>query len=172
MIPDHVFEERLRTYDPGLFVRWEYWRDEGDGQASCAPYAGPIFRQAPEGFETEGRFVVYHRDRANRAYKVFDVAYPDGSYHPLDSRVIWALRTRDSAWDRIDEEIAATQERKRKECRASKDGEVAGAVSDGLEIAYRTGTGLRQFALGTPEAPAVANRGTYTVTDRRRNLGA
>lgn len=170
MIPDRAFEARLKAYDKALFVRWEYYRDEGDGLASCAPYAGPAIRQIPESYPASGRFSIYHRDRQGRAYKVFDVAYPDGGFHPLDSRVISALRYRDSAWDRVDREIEEGAKKKLDSNKVKNDSSVAGPVSEGLEIAYRTGTGLKQFALGQPGAPAVKNSGHYTVVDRRRNF--
>lgn len=169
MIPTESFVTQLTAIDRNLSVRWEYWKPNNkDGTFPIWPMRGNVMRKKLEQISSSGRFVIYGRSRSGRKYSIFDVVYPDGSYHPLDRRVFQRLLVRDGArgaWDNLD---AGTRGAQAKEREVRMPTEAEGPMSDALEAHYRHTAGLKQYALGRPGIPATANSGHFLVNDKRR----
>lgn len=107
--PDRAIVAALRRIDPGLSVawvepgRWAVFHDlphAGNVDAS----AGALARETARDFRRDGRVVPYHAC-LQAAYQLIEaeqlvcvVAEPDGSYRPLDHRIVAHLRRLD--WQR------------------------------------------------------------------------
>ena len=97
-IPDRVYQKRLKDYDPMLEARWIHKDPRGRLVDRWA-----IFRKTP----SDNR--LYYR-----WWLVMYVRNNDGSYRPLDSRTLTAIRaadTRNRAVDDILDEGIKNQER-------------------------------------------------------------
>lgn len=171
MIPPQSFIDQLKRIDEGLFVRWENWKPEApDNTVPVWPMRGKPFRRKPEEMKTDGRYVVYATSRKRRKpYSVFDVVYSDGSYHPLDTRVLDRLLVRDDVRHNVyDNWEESTKKVQAAENKVGMPREVEGVMSDAYEAFYRENAGLRQYALGQPDRPAAKNNGHYVSIDKRR----
>lgn len=168
--------DELKSIDPTLEVRWERCVPDDEGNVvldpPVTPDGGSIRTRLDDPRIPGSRWVVYAYDRHGRPYKLFDVLDKDGSFMPLDMRVVKYVDRRSDVWDEL-EDVDACEEalRRRRQAQAapanSDEVEAQGDLADALETHYRVEKGLKQYALGSPDAPAVPNTGFY-VRDRRR----